>query len=123
MREELCFSNGPRGVLLHSPSPPRSFDITSSLQRAQLWQEHQHRSSPLEGMGIRVFVKMVGDVEARARTVPTSLRCNLGDVLEPRLKPEWKPAGARVYLCVNKDSADEKQLASEREVKTNPDGL
>lgn len=62
-----------------SPAPERcasslseTFDITTSLQRVRPWQEHQHLSSPLEGVGIFVFVKMVGKktLQARERLFP-----------------------------------------------------
>lgn len=43
----------------------------SSLQRVLPWQEHQHLSSPLEGVGILVFVKMVGNMGARESMIPT----------------------------------------------------
>lgn len=78
-----------------SPEPERcasslseTFDITTSLQRVRPWQEHQHLSSPLEGVGIFVFVKMVGkkNFASQRKTFPTDLRCNLEATALQQLK-------------------------------------
>ncbi len=116
------FLQSPGGVLPHSPNPPQPFDIMSSLQRVRPWQEQQHLSSPLEGVGILVFVKMVETWKPEREWFPqtrgASLKKHSRKTAESRVDA-WTVT-ACVYLCVSEDTMDEKQLVSEEKGRTNP---
>ncbi|KAG7518596.1 hypothetical protein JOB18_038206 [Solea senegalensis] len=96
------------------------FDIRSALQHVQPWQEYQHSSSPLEGVGIFVFVKMVETWTSEQELLPRICGATLTrhSSSGENQRVEMNRMDMCVYLCVDADTTDEKQLVSQKKNKT-----